>query len=144
MKILWQLEIVIFMAFFFAELIPSFAQYEMRASEAMPFRGSILKRIVRTATSSSTRFPIYFRICEEMNILRRVEIVIFMAIFFAESMLYFAQYELKSSETTPFRGSILFLMRFRLLEPPQVLLHAPQFAFKSVKKGIFCNRLKLL
>ena len=141
MNILRQVEIVIFMAFFFAELIPSFAQYEMKASEAMPFRGSILKRIVRTATSSSTRFPIYFRICEEMNILRQVEIVIFMAIFFAESMLYFAQYERKSSEATPFRGSIL--MRFRLLEPPQVLLHAPQFAFKSVKKGIFCNRLKL-
>ena len=79
-----------------------------------------------------------------MNILRQVEIVIFMAIFFAESMLYFAQYELKSSEATPFRGSILFLMWFRLLEPPQVLLRAPQFAFKSVKKGIFCNRLKLL
>ena len=144
MKILRQVEIVIFMAFFFAELIPSFAQYEMKASEAMPFRGSILKRIVRTATSSSTRFPIYFRICEEMNILRQVEIEIFMAIFFAESMLYFAQYELKSSEATPFCGSILILMRFRLLEPPQVLLHAPQFAFKSVKKGIFCNRLKLL
>ena len=29
MKILRQVEIVIFMAFFFAELIPSFAQYEM-------------------------------------------------------------------------------------------------------------------
>ena len=44
-----------------------------------------------------------------------------MAIFFAESMLYFAQYELESSEATPVLGSIL--MRFGLLEPPQVLLH---------------------
>ena len=120
------------MAFFFAELIPSFAQYEMKASEAMPFRGSILKRIVRTATSSSTCFPIYFRICEEMNILRQVEIVIFMALFFAESMLYFAQYELKSSEATPLRGSIL--MRFGFLEPPQVPLQASQLAFESFKK----------
>ena len=73
MKILRQVEIVIFMAFFFAEFIPSFAQYEMKSSEATPSCWSILKRIVRTATSSSTRFPIYFRICEEMNILRQVE-----------------------------------------------------------------------
>ena len=76
-----------------------------------------------------------------MKILRQVKIIIFMAIFFPEFILSFAQYEMKSSDATPFRGSIL--MRFRLLEPPQVLLHAPQFAFKSVKKGIFCNRLKL-
>ena len=50
-----------------------------------------------------------------MKILRQVEIIIFMAISFA-------QYEMKSSDATPFRGSIL--MRFGSLEPPQVPLHA--------------------
>ena len=54
-----------------------------------------------------------------MKILRQVEIIIFMAFFFA---LSFAQYEMKSSDATPFRGSIL--MRFGSLEPPQVPLHA--------------------
>ena len=68
-----------------------------------------------------------------MKILRQVEIVvIFIAFFFTRSMLSFAQYEMKSSETTPFRGSIL--MRLISLEPPQVLLHALQFAPKSVEK----------
>ena len=67
-----------------------------------------------------------------MKILRQVEIIIFMAIFFAEFILSFAQYEMKSSEATSFRGSIL--MRFGLLEPPQVPLHASQLAFESVKK----------
>ena len=66
-----------------------------------------------------------------MKILRQVEIIIFMAIFFAE-FISFAQYEMKSSEATPFRGSIL--MRFGLLEPPQVPLHASQLAFESFKK----------
>ena len=62
-----------------------------------------------------------------MKVLQKVEIVIFMPILFARSMLSFAQYKMKKSEATPFRGSIL--MRFVLLEPPQVLLHAFQFAF---------------
>ena len=58
-----------------------------------------------------------------MRILRQVEIVVvLMPILFANSMLYFSQYELKSSEATRFHGSIL--MRFRSLEPPQFLLHA--------------------
>ena len=57
-----------------------------------------------------------------MKILRQVEIIIFMAIFFAEFILSFAQYEMKSSDATPFRGSIL--KRFGSLEPPQVPLHA--------------------
>ena len=42
-------------------------------------------------------------------------------------------YELKSSEATPFCGSIS--MRFKSLEPPQILLHASLFAFKSVATG---------
>ena len=68
-----------------------------------------------------------------MKILRQVEIVvIFIAIFFARSKLSFAQYEIKSSKITTCRGS--FLMRFVSLEPPQFLLHASRFAFKSVEK----------
>ena len=47
-------------------------------------------------------------------------------------MLSFGQYEMKSSEVTRFRGSIL--MQFNSLESPQFLLRASQFAFKSVKK----------
>ena len=62
-----------------------------------------------------------------MKILRQVEIIIF-----PEFILYFAQYEMKSSDATPFRGSIL--MQFGSLEPPQVPLHASQLAFESVKK----------
>ena len=62
-----------------------------------------------------------------MKILRQVEIIIF-----PEFILSFAQYERKSSDATPFRGSIL--MRFGSLEPPQVPLHASQLAFESVKK----------
>ena len=46
-------------------------------------------------------------------------------------MLSFGQYEIKSSESTRFRGSIL--MRFESLEPPQFSLHASQFALKSVE-----------
>ena len=42
--------------------------------------------------------------------------------FFAQSMLTFGQYKIKSSESTRFRGSIL--MRFESLEPPQFSLHA--------------------
>ena len=58
-----------------------------------------------------------------MKILRQVEIVvIFCHFFFAESILSFAQYEMKSSDATPFRGAIL--MRFGSSEPPQVPLHA--------------------
>ena len=68
-----------------------------------------------------------------MRILRQVEIVVvLMPILFANSMLSFSQYELKSSEATRFRGSIS--MRFKSLEPPQFLLHASQFVFKSVEK----------
>ena len=67
-----------------------------------------------------------------MKILSQVEIIIFMAIFFPEFILSFAQYEMKSSDATPFRGSIL--MRFGLLEPPQGPLHASQLAFESFKK----------
>ena len=57
-----------------------------------------------------------------MKILLQVEIIIFMAFIFAEFILSFAQYEMKSSDATPFRGSIL--MRFGSLELPQVPLHA--------------------
>ena len=67
-----------------------------------------------------------------MKILQQVEIVIFMPIFSAESMLSFGQHEMKSSEAMPYRGSIL--MRFKYLEPPQFPLHASQCAFKSVEK----------
>ena len=68
-----------------------------------------------------------------MRILRQVEIVVvLMKILFANSMLSFSQYELKSSEATRFRGSIS--MRFKSLEPPQILLHASQFALNSVEK----------
>ena len=68
-----------------------------------------------------------------MKILRQVEIVvIFIAFFFTRSILSFAQYEMKSSQATPFRGSIL--MKSISLEPPQVLLHGSQFASKSVEK----------
>ena len=67
-----------------------------------------------------------------MKILRKVEFVIFMSIFFAESMLSFGQHKMKSSEATPSRGSML--MRFKLLEPPQFPLHSLQFAIKSVEK----------
>ena len=63
---------------------------------------------------------------------RGVEIVVLMPILFDNSMLSFSQYELKSSEATRFRGSIL--MRFKSLEPPQFILRASQFAFKSVGK----------
>ena len=45
-------------------------------------------------------------------------------------MLSIGQYEMKSSEATPFCGSIL--MWFRSLEPQQFPLHASQFVFKSV------------
>ena len=62
-----------------------------------------------------------------MKILRQVEIIIF-----PEFILSFAQYEMKSSDATPFRGSILML--FGSLKPPQVPLHASQLAFESVKK----------
>ena len=68
-----------------------------------------------------------------MNILGQIEIVvIFNAIFFARSMLSFAQYEIKSSKITTFLWSIF--MRFVSLELPQVLLHASRFAFTSVEK----------
>ena len=68
-----------------------------------------------------------------MRILRQVEIVaVLMPIFFAQFMLSFGQYEMKSSEAARFRGSIF--MRFKLLEPPQFLLHTSEFAFKSVEK----------
>ena len=80
----------------------------------------------------STCPEILFHICREMMILRQVEIVvIFIAIFLGRSMLSFAQYEMKSSEATPFRGSIF--MRFVSLELPQVPLHA-SLASKSVEK----------
>ena len=67
-----------------------------------------------------------------MKILRQVEIIIFMAIFFPEFILSFAQYEMKSSDATPLRGSIL--MRFGCLELPQVPLQASQLAYESFKK----------
>ena len=58
-----------------------------------------------------------------MRILRQVEIVVvLMPILFANSMLSFSQYELKSSEATRFRSSIS--MRFKSLEPPQFSLYA--------------------
>ena len=55
-------------------------------------------------------------------------------------MLSFSQYEMKSSEASPFQGSIL--MQFGLLEPPQFRLHALTFDFKSVAKGRFWEGLK--
>ena len=55
-------------------------------------------------------------------------------------MLSFGQYEMKSSEASPFQGSIL--MQFGLLEPPQFRLHALTFDFKSVAKGRFWEGLK--
>ena len=55
-------------------------------------------------------------------------------------MLSFGQYEMKSSEASPFQGSIL--MQFGLLEPPQFRLHALTFVFKSVAKGRFWEGLK--
>ena len=79
-----------------------------------------------------------------MRILRQVEIVaVVMPVFFAQFMLglSFGQYEMKSSEAARFRGSIF--MRFKSLEPPQFLLHTSEFAFKSVEKQGFCDRLKL-
>ena len=57
-------------------------------------------------------------------------------------MLSFGQYEIKLSEAMPFRWSIL--MRFKPLKLPQFPLRAPQFTFKSVEKGRFRDRLKLL
>ena len=62
----------------------------------------------------------------------RVEIVVLMPILFDISMLSFSQYELKSSEATRFRGSIL--MRFKSLKPSQIPLHASKLAFKSIEK----------
>ena len=58
----------------------------------------------------------------------------FYANFFSRSIyaLSFGQYEITSSETMRFCGSIS--MRFRWLEPPQFPLHASQFAFKSGEK----------
>ena len=68
-----------------------------------------------------------------MRILRQVEIVVvLMPILFANSMLSFSQYELKSSEATRFHGSIS--MQFKLLKPPQFPLHASKLAYKSVEK----------
>ena len=63
MKILRQVEIaVMLMPIYFAQSMPSCGQYEMKSSEARPFRGSILIRfeIVRTAIISSTCFFIGF------------------------------------------------------------------------------------
>ena len=51
-----------------------------------------------------------------------------MRMSFAESMLSFAQYQIKSSEATPFRGSIV--MRYKSLEPPQIPLHASPYYFQ--------------
>ena len=56
-----------------------------------------------------------------MKITGQVEIVNFMPIFLL-SLCSFGQYEMKSSEATPFPGSIL--MPFKSLEPPQYPLHA--------------------
>ena len=61
MKILRQVEIIIFMAIFFAEFILSFAQYEMKSSDSYapyPWVNSNAVWVVRTATSSSTCFSI--------------------------------------------------------------------------------------
>ena len=81
---------------------------------------------------SSTCFFISSQICLEKKILRQVEIVVILiSIFFAQYMLCFGQYEIKSYEATPLPGSIL--MRFKPLEPPQFSLHASQFAFKFVE-----------
>ena len=44
-------------------------------------------------------------------------------------MLSFVQYEMKLSEATPFRRSIL--IRFESLELPQFPLRVSQFTFKS-------------
>ena len=46
-------------------------------------------------------------------------------------MLSSGQYEIKSSESTRFHGTIL--MRLESIEPPQFSLHASQFDFKYVE-----------
>ena len=63
--------------------------------------------------------------------LQQVKVVIFMPIYFAQSRLSFGHYEIKSSQGTRFRGSIL--MRFTL-DLSQFPLHASKFAFKSLEK----------
>ena len=64
------------------------------------------------------------------KILRQVEIVgVLMPIFFAQSMLAFDQYEMKSSE-----ASRLSVGQFKSLKPPQFPLHASKLAFKSIEK----------
>ena len=80
------------------------------------------------------------RCLQEMTILRQVEIVvIFMPIFFAESMLTFGRYEMKSSEATPFRGSIL--MRCRLYIVP---LHDPQLVFLICCEMMILRKVEIL
>ena len=66
--------------------------------------------------------------------MHQVEIdVIFIATFFSESMLSFAQHEMKSSKTTPFPGQIL--MQFGSLEPPpdRIILGLVSFRFEPIK-----------
>ena len=54
-----------------------------------------------------------------MKILQQVEIVIFMPIIFAEGILSFGQYEMKSSQATHFRGSILmWIGSMSRVQPP--------------------------
>ena len=91
-------------------------------------------KIIPNAQWESNFFNGYFSpIVVEIKILQQDEIVaIFMSIYFAQSILSFGQYEMKSSKARPFRGSII--MQFRWSEPSQFLPHVSQFAFKSVEK----------
>ena len=56
-------------------------------------------------------------------------VVVLMPIFFAQSMLAFGQYEMKSSE-----ASRLSVGQFKSLKPQQFPLHASKLAFKSIEK----------
>ena len=131
-KSLRQVEIV----FFFAESMLSFGQYEIKSSEATLFRGSFLLRLEPTQVPlHASQFAL--KSVEKWRFCYRLKNVIVMPNLSAQSMLSFGQYEMKSSEATPFRGSIS--MQFKWLEPPQFPLHASQFAFKSVEKWKFAR-----
>ena len=111
----------------------SFGQYEIKSSESTRYRGSILMRfrLLEPPQLHIHCFLICFQVCWEIKILGQVEIVVILiSIFHAQSMFCFVQYEIKSSEATPFCRSIL--MQFESLEPTQFSLHASQFALKSV------------
>ena len=121
----------------------SFSQYEIKSSESTRFHGSILMRFKSLEppqfTLHASQFA--FKSVEIEDLAAGWNCGDFYANFFCSiSMLSFGQYDMKSSKATPFRGSIL--MRCRSLGSPQFFLHASQFAFKSVAKWRFWERLK--